>query len=181
MYQCSDRTCQCQYWWLECPLACLLVNSHWILTAFSTCLVHFTTGGLVVWSSPCLYVCQDQARGTWRSKPLNGVLTVNSCGKQVMMSLSLLSHVSRISSAPKLSRPWAMTMTCYWLDKTVKCTEMLKNTPHTPRWQAGKVLTGYIHAPPCPPRKLHNDYTMIMIMPRDPVKLMIQYKQYYQY
>lgn len=127
------------YWWLECPFACLLVNSRPIWTAFSACLVHFTTGGLVVWSSPCLSVCQDQARGTWRWKPLNAVLTVNSCSKQVMTSPSPLSRVSCISSALKLVCPWAMT--CYWSDKTVKCTEMLKNTLRTPQWQAGKMLT----------------------------------------
>lgn len=133
------------YWWLECPLACPLVNSRPILTAFYACLIHFTTGSLVVWLSPCLSVCQDQARGTWRWKPLNAVLTVNSCGKQVMMSPSPLSHMSRISSAPKLAHPWAMTVTCYWLDKTFMCTGMLKNIPRTPQWQEGKMLTCYVH------------------------------------
>lgn len=117
------------YWWLERPLACLIVNSHPIWAALFVCFVHFTTGGLVVWSSPCLSVCQDQAQGTWQWKSLNAVLAVNSCGKQVMTSPSPLSHMSRISSLPKLACPWVITMTCYWLDKTIMCSDILKKTP----------------------------------------------------
>lgn len=53
-------------------------------------------------------------------KKLNVLLTANSCSKQVMSHPHLLCLTCPvISSASNLARPWAMTMTCDWLDKTI--------------------------------------------------------------
>lgn len=49
-----------------------------------TWLDNLTTRGLVVCSSSCLTVWQDKVRELWRLKPLNVVLTANSCSKQVV-------------------------------------------------------------------------------------------------
>lgn len=104
-----------------------------------TWLENLTTRGHIVCSSSCLTVWQDKVRETWRLKPLNVVLTANSCSKQVVSPPPqwLLSHMPH--NLISLAHPWAMTMTCYWLDKTIIYTK------NALEWKPGKMLTHCIH------------------------------------
>lgn len=126
-----------------------------------TWLDNFTTRGLVVCSSSCLTVWQDKAWEMCQLKPLNVAQTANSCSKQVVSQHpSLLSHMPH--NPISLAYPWAMTMTCYWLDKTI-------NTKNALEWKPGKMLTHSIHTSVTFPI-MENDNTEIMMALWDTLK-----------